>query len=151
MEVFMVLTVVDVTEGILTITSYAYCYFDIPNIKPMEFWSKMFDLHKENTSWKAVLLVVELCFCVPILNATVGSLFNYTNMVKTAVRNRLLNDSLNFVLQICVSGISMKTFHNVYVDKCGQYCYNTKNCCLQQKKINLKPTKKGEKNKNTTF
>ena len=125
MEVFMVLTVVDVTEGILTITSYAYCYFDIPNIKPMEFRSKMFGLHKENMSWKAVLLVS---------NATVGSLFNYTNMVKTAVRNRLSNDSLNFVLQICVSGISMKTFHNVYVDKCGQHCYNTKNCCLQQKK-----------------
>ena len=134
MEVFMVLTVVDVTEGILTITSYAYCYFDIPNIKPLEFRSKMFNLHKENMSWKAVLLVVELCFCVPISNATVGSLFNYINMVKTAVRNRLSNDSLNFVLQICVSGISMKTFHNVYVDKCGQYCYNTKNCCLQQKK-----------------
>ena len=73
-EVFTVFTVDDVTEGFLTITSYTYRYFDIPNIKPVEFWSKMLDLHKDNMSMKAVLLVVELCFGAPIPNATLKRL-----------------------------------------------------------------------------
>ena len=106
----------------------------------MDFWSKMLDLHEDNTSWKAVLLVVELCFCAPISNATLERLFSHMNLVKTTVRNRLLNDSLNSILRICISGISMQTFHNVYVDKCIQYWYNTKNSRLQQKHV--KPTKR---------
>ena len=57
MEVFKRFTLDDITESFLAITSYAYCYFDIPNIKPMEFWSKMLDLHKDNTLWKAALLL----------------------------------------------------------------------------------------------
>ena len=28
----------------------------------------------------------------------------------------------------------MQALHNVYVDKCVQYWYNTKNCRIQQKK-----------------
>ena len=115
----------------------------------MEFWSNMLSLHEDNTSWKAALLVVELSFCVPISNATLERLFSLMNLVKTNVRNRLSNDSLNSILQIRVNGISMQTFHNVYVDKCIQYWYNTKNPCLQPK--NVKPTNKREKNKKNTF
>ena len=85
MEVFKVFTIDDITEGFLAITSYAHRYFDIPSIKPMEFWSKMIGLHKDNISWKAVLLVVELCFCVPISNATLERLFGHMNLVKTTV------------------------------------------------------------------
>ena len=75
----------DITEGFSAITSYAYCYFDIPNIKPMEFWSKMLDLHKDNMSWKAALLVVELCFFAPISNATLERFFSLMNLKKTNV------------------------------------------------------------------
>ena len=65
------------------------------------------------------------------------------NLVKTNVRNRLSNDSLNLVLQIRVYGISMQNFHNVFVDRCIQNWYNTENCRLQQK--NVKHTKKRER------
>ena len=71
---FKVFTVDNITEGFLAITSYAYHYFDIPNTKPMEFWSKMLDFHEDNTSWKAALFVVQLCFCAPISNATLQRL-----------------------------------------------------------------------------
>ena len=73
------------TEGFLAITSYAYHCFDILTIKLMEVWSKMLDLHQDNTSWKAAPLVVELCFCAPILNATLKRLFSHMNLVKTIV------------------------------------------------------------------
>ena len=85
----------------------------------MEFWNKMFDFHEDNMSWKAVLLFVELCFCAPVSNATLERLFNHMNLVKTTLWNRLSVNSLNSILQICISGISMQTFHYVYVDKCS--------------------------------
>ena len=49
MDVFKVFTVDNITEGFLAITSYAYRYFESPNIMPMEFWSKMPDHHEDNT------------------------------------------------------------------------------------------------------
>ena len=55
MDVFKVFTVENITEGFLTITSYAYRYFETPNIMPMEFWSKMLDHHEDNTLWNTVL------------------------------------------------------------------------------------------------
>ena len=101
----------EVTDGVfLAITGYAYRYFEIPNIKPIKFWSKMLDPNKDKTAWKVALLVVELCFCAPISNAR---LFNHMNLVKTNIQNRLSNDSLNSILRNCVNGISMQTFHYV--------------------------------------
>ena len=95
MDVFKVFTVEDVTDGFfLAITGYAYRYFEIPNIKPIKFWSKMLDPNKDKTAWKVALLVVERCFCAPISNATLGRLFNHMNLVKTNIQNRLSNDSL---------------------------------------------------------
>ena len=134
MEIFKEFIKEDVTESFMALTNYAYRYFDISNIKPMEFWSKMLNLHKHNTSWKVALLIVELCFCAPISNATLERLFSQMNLIKTTHRNRLSNDSLNSILRIRISGISVLTFHNVYADKCVQYWYNSKNRRLQQKK-----------------
>ena len=79
------------------------------------------------TSTKIIHYGKQLCFCAPISDATLESLFSHINLMKTTVRNRLINGSLNSILRIRVSGISMQTFHNNYVDKCIQYWYNTKN------------------------
>ena len=76
----------------MAITSYAYHYLDISNINPIEFRSKMIDLHEDNMSWKAVLLVLEFCYCAPILNATLKRHFIHMNLVKTTVWNRLSNE-----------------------------------------------------------
>ena len=52
MDVFKVFAVEDVTDGFfLAITGYAYRYFEIPNIKPIKFWSKMLDPNKDKTAW----------------------------------------------------------------------------------------------------
>ena len=115
----------------------------------MEFWSEMLNLHEDNTSWKAACLVVELCFWTPISNAMLEQLFSHMNFVKTTVPHRLSNDCFNSVLRIRFNGISMQTFHNVYVHKSIQYWYDKKNGHLQPKK--LKAYKKREKNKKITF
>ena len=58
MEVFKVFTVDDVTEGFFwSIPSYTCRYFDIPNIKPVGFSSKMFNLHEDKTSWSKLALL----------------------------------------------------------------------------------------------
>ena len=142
MDVFKVFTVEDVTDGVfLAITGYAYRYFEIPNIKPIKFWSKMLDPKKDKTAWKVALLLVELCFCAPISNATLERLFSHMSLVKTNIQNRLSNDSLNSILRNGVNGISMQTFHNVQFNKCVQYWYITKNRRLQQKKTKQNKTK----------
>ena len=79
MEVFKLFTVEDITEGFLAITSYAYRYFETPNIMPMEFWSKLLYLHEDYTSWNTVLLIVELCFCAPVSNATLERILSHIN------------------------------------------------------------------------
>ena len=56
------------------------------------------------------------------------------NIVKTTVRNRLSNESLNSTLRIRVSGISVATFHTTYLKKCVRYWYNAKNRRLHQQK-----------------
>ena len=158
MDVFKVFTVEDVTDWLfLAITGYAYRYFEIPNITPIKFWSKMLHSNKDKTAWKAALFVAGLCFCTPISNATLERLFNHMNLVKTNIQNRLSNDSLNSILQIRLNGISMQTFHNVQFNKCVHYWYDTKNRRLQQKQNkttqnkNVRPAKKREVNKKITF
>ena len=107
MDVFNVFSVEDVTDRFfLGITGYAYRYFEIPNIKAINLWSKMLDPNKDKMAWKAALLVVELCFCAPISNAMLKRLFSHMNLVKTNIQNKLSNS----ILRNRINGISMQTF-----------------------------------------
>ena len=123
--------------GFLVMTICAYCYFGIFGVKCLT--------PAKIILWKPALLVVELCFGASVWNATLERLFNDMNLVKTTAWNRLSNHSWNSILQIHISGISMQTFRDVYIDKCIQYSYNTKNHCQKQK--NLQSLQKREKKK----
>ena len=126
-----------IDPGFLVMTICAYCYFGIFGVKCLT--------PAKIILWKPALLVVELCFGASVWNATLERLFNDMNLVKTTAWNRLSNHSWNSILQIHISGISMQTFRDVYIDKCIQYSYNTKNHCQKQK--NLQSLQKREKKK----
>ena len=46
---------------------YAYCYFDIDNVKSADLWPKLCRLGQEREDWKPIML---LCRCTPFSNAT---------------------------------------------------------------------------------
>ena len=144
MEVFNTFTSDDVTESFCAVTRYSSRYFNTSNVKPIEFWSKILLLHEENNSWKATLLLVELCLCAPFSNASLERLFNHMNIVK----NRLSNESLNSTLRIRVSGISVATFHTTYLKKFVHCWYNAKNRRLHQRKGKAYNEGKQENKKN---
>ena len=50
--------------------------------------------------------------CATFYNASLERLFSKMNLIKTTLRNRLINDSLNSILRINISGLSVQSFHD---------------------------------------
>ena len=59
------------------------------------------------------------------------------NLVKTTLRNRLTNDSLNSILHVTMSGISLASFRKEHPENCVKYCFNAKSCRQGQQKRKL--------------
>ena len=59
------------------------------------------------------------------------------NLIKITTRNRLTNDSLNSILRIRISGISLQNFHEEHIEKCIIYWFNAKNRRESQRKRSL--------------
>ena len=111
MSIFENFTVNDIGDGFIDITNYAARYFTISKINPIEFWGKIMSLNKEKESWKGCFLILEICLCcAPFSNATLERLFSHMNIVKSNIRSRLSNDSLNSTLRIRLNGISLGKF-----------------------------------------
>ena len=68
------------------------------------------------------------------------------NLIKATLRNRSINDSLNSILRIHISGLSLQSFHDEHLKKCVIYWFNTQNCRLSQRKRKL--YKKRERRQN---
>ena len=59
------------------------------------------------------------------------------NLIKRPQCNHLTSDSLNSILRINVRGLSLQSFHDEHLEKCVNYWFNAKNCCLSQHKLKL--------------
>ena len=90
-------------------------YFKMINVGILEFWSKIFKLQDENLQWQPVFVIIEICLCIPIFNASLERLLSQMNLVKSTVHNRLKNSALNAVLRIKVSNVSVETFPKEHV------------------------------------
>ena len=77
-------------------------------------------------------LIIEICLCAPFSNASLERLFSKMNLIKTTLCNHLKNDSLNSILHINISRLSLQSFHDEYLEKCVNYWFNAKICCLSQ-------------------
>ena len=73
------------------------------------------------------------------------------NLIKTTLRNRLTNDSLNSILRIRISGISLETFHNDYLHNCVGHWFNAKSRRLTQSKRKLYKKRENKKAKRPHF
>ena len=59
------------------------------------------------------------------------------DLIKTTLRNRSTKDSLNSILRINISGLSLQSFHDEHLEKCVNYWFNAKNRRLSQCKHKL--------------
>ena len=141
----------DVLSSFLAVLRYAHQYFNASNINPIEFWSKILSLADEHTFWKPTTLIIEICLCAPFSNASLERLFSKMNLIKTTLCNCLTNDSLNSILRINISGLSLQSFHDEHLEKCVNYWFNAKNCRLSQRKCKLYKKRESKKTKQPHF
>ena len=108
----------DVLSSFLAVLRYAHQYFNTSNINPIKFWSKILSLADDCIFWKLTTLMIEICLCAPFSNASLERLFSKISLIKTTPRNRLTNDTLNSVLRINISGLSLQRVHDEHLEKC---------------------------------
>ena len=149
MEIFKSYSEEDIVDSFLDIIRYASRYFNTSTVNPIEFWSKILELNQDKKQWKVSLLLVEICLCAPFSNASLERLFSHMNIVKSTTRSRLSNRSLNSILRIRISGISIRSFHDKYLQKCVDY--SAKNRRLQQRKRKLYKKRENRKEKRVQF
>ena len=116
----------------------------------LEFWPKILKLQDKNPQWRPVLLIIKICFCAPISNASLERLFNQMNLVKPTVHNHLKNSVLNVLLRIKVSNVSVETFHKEHVLSCVYFWHN-KDRRLSQGKRKRYKNRKTKVSKSSTF
>ena len=75
------------------------------------FWSKFLTLKKDDQLANETFPVENFHVCAPFSNATLERLFSQMSLVKTTVTNTLINDSLNSLLRIGISGNTLQHFH----------------------------------------
>ena len=128
MTIFNGVTSEDIKESFQATMQYASTYFSTNVANPIDFRSKVLTLKKDDQLTKLSLLIVEICLYTLFSNATLERLFSQMNLIKTKVRNRHSNDSLNSSLRIQINGITLQDFHKTYVKKCVHHWCNSKNC-----------------------
>ena len=108
-------------------------------------------LKEEHADWKPASLLIEICLCAPFSNAILERFFSQMNFIETTLRNRLTNESLNWLLRIRISGISLNGFHNNYLQRCVAYWFNNKNCCVTQCKWKLYKKRENQRKRLPNF
>ena len=108
MEILAPITEDKITESFLSIVRYCIKHFKLINVDVPGFWSKIFKHQDEKPQWRPALLIIKICLCAPTSNASLERLFNQMNLVKSAVCNHLKNSTLNALLRIKVSNVSVE-------------------------------------------
>ena len=138
-------------SGFTKFVHYPYLYFDINNMKPVDLWSKLCTLGKEREDWKPIMLLIELCRCTPFSNATLERFFSHFKFIKTEIRSRLSNKSLNSNMRIKMNNLSVVDFNTKYSSQCTDYWYNIKEWSLGQTKRKKYAPRNSTKRKHSTF
>ena len=141
----------DVSDTFFAIVCYSVRYFNVEKVNPIDFWSKILSFKEEHADWKPASLLIEICLCVLFSNATLEQFLSQINLIKIILQNRLTNESLNSLLCIRISGISLNGFHNNYLQRCVAYWFNNKNHRVTQRKQKLYKKRENQTKKFPNF
>ena len=100
----------------------------------MNLWPKICLGNKEKESWHDIILLVDLCLCTPLSNATLERLFSHLKVVEAEIRSRLSSESLNSVIRIRMKGLSITEFKENNSNDCVDYWYNSRSWHFNQQK-----------------
>ena len=132
MDAFSSVTLDEIIDSYIR---YGNCYFNLVKTNPLDLWCKLGEISSTvKTDWKGVMLILELCLCVPFSNATLEHFFSHMKLVKNEKRNRLLQKSLNSALTVRMAGITLLEFDATHVHKCVEFWSNKTKCGLNQGK-----------------
>ena len=73
-----------------------------------------------------IMILIELCLCTPFSNATFERFCSHLKVVKMELRSRLLSESLNSLMRICMKGLSINNFDKDYSSQCVSHWYGSK-------------------------
>ena len=130
---------------------YGLKYFKMITVDALEIWPKIFKPQDKNSQWWPALLIIKLCLCAPVCNASLERLFNQTNAAKSTVRNHLKNSASNALFWIKVSNVSLEIFHKKHVLSCVYFWYNKKGKRLSKGKRKRYKKRKTKVSKRPTF
>ena len=97
------------------------------------------------------MLLIELCKCTPFSNITLKRFFSHFKFIKTEIRSRLTNESLNSTFRIKMNNLSVVDFNTKYSSQCINYWYNIKEQRLGQTKRKKYVPRNSTKRKHSAF
>ena len=105
----------DVKTKYVCLVEYALRYFNTSEMDCLKLWSTLKQVALADR-WFSAFLLLELCLCSPYGNATVERLSSQMKVVKTDWRNRLNERSLEDLLRIKISNVSLSKFSKEFAD-----------------------------------
>ena len=83
MDAFSSVTLDEIIDGYIDVVRYGNRYFNLVKTNPLDLWCKLGKISSTvRTDWKGVMLIIELCLCVPFSNATLERFFSHMKLVK---------------------------------------------------------------------
>ena len=152
MDAFSSVTLDEIIDGYIDVVRYENRYFSLVKTNPLDLWCKLGEISSTvRTDWKGVMLITELCLCVPFSNVTLERFFSHMKLVKNEKRNRLSQKSLNSALTVRMAGITLLEFDATHVHKCVEFWSNKTKRRLNQGKRKAYKKRAGAAKKRKQF
>ena len=123
MSVFKSITCDSLQTGFVDVV---WCYLDVENIKPVSFWFKICKLVKDREPWHDNNDSDRVMLMYTFSNATFERFCSHLKVVKMELRSRLLSESLNSLMRICMKGLSINNFDKDSSSQCVSHWYGSK-------------------------
>ena len=105
----VILTEEEILEEWHNMVEYAQTYLSPGKTNYLKTWRRIFDSSRAKTDFKNVLLLVEICFVMPLSNAQLERLFSRMKRIKSKKRCSLSNERLGSLIHIGQEGMELST------------------------------------------
>ena len=102
-------TLDELIEEWQALLAYATSYLNPTGQSYSRIWYKILN-YSRKSEWCNILLLVELLFCLPVLNAVVERLFSVMKRIKTRLRSSMGQIRLSHLIRIKMGGHSLAEF-----------------------------------------
>ena len=125
-----------IKNGYRSLVRYAATSFFVLQIAPLTLWKNIFEIsvNVDKYLWKKTLLLIGIALRMPQSSAVLERLFNQLKYIKSNLCTNLLLQSLNALLRIRVTGLSLQIFYEQHVKNAVNFWNNSKERRIHQHK-----------------